>query len=157
MEGLTDFLSPGFTGGTKLDPHPYSRPGMALSGVSGLKEGLGVSVQLSLPWAHPTLDQSVPSVWPSVRSFRHRIDGPLTGEETHLGPTLPYFLPPAQSDPSQPNSKQVSPSSAENPSLAPPVSLGQSPNSSRPWRPSRSDPTPPPPLGAALKSLCSSY
>lgn len=83
---------------------------MAPSGVSGLTEELGVRVQLSLPWAHTTLDQSVPLVEPSVRSLRHRIDDPQTGEDTRVSPTLPYyFLPPAQSDLSQQNSKQSPP------------------------------------------------
>lgn len=79
---------------------------MAPSGVSGLTEELGMRAQLSLSWAH----MSVPLVEPSVRSLRHRIDDPQTGEDTRVSPTLPYyFLPPAQSDLSQQNSKQSPP------------------------------------------------
>lgn len=111
--------------------------------------------QLSLPRAHATWDQSVPPLWsPALDPLDTVLMTPQRGEKSCLSPSLPHFiLPPAQSDLSQPDSKQVPPQLKILSWF--PVSLGQSSNSSRPWRPSRSDlsglATPPPSLGAALK------
>lgn len=78
---------------------PTATPGLAWSLLEsgGLTEELGVRVQLSLPWAHTTLKQSVLLVEPSVRSFRQRIHGPPDREgdlpQPHpsllLSPTCP--------------------------------------------------------------------
>lgn len=110
MEGLNSFI----VLASQVQPSwaPTATPGLAwpLLESSGLTEELGVRVQLSLPWAHTTLKQSVPLWSPVLGPLDRGSTDPQTGKETSLSPTLPYyFLPPAQSNLSQGNSKQTPP------------------------------------------------
>lgn len=135
-----------------MGPHPYPRPGMAPSGVGGLTEELGVGI--SCPSLGPHHIGSVSASW---RTMLGPVDTGLMAPRQVMKPTRAPTFPTTFSHLPRViflNETLNRPLLSRKPFLGSPGFLGQSPNSSRPRRPSRSDPaglpTPPPSLGAAL-------